>query len=126
MSQRNTHLVHNKESPRPPPNTLRVVYPLGGDKGPLSPVYHFIIARTRLGTIPGFFNGRQGFYAYAGKERATDDFDWIVLQEEEKQQKIDKTEAEPNIEQKLGTALFMVYKYLKTINNCFFFYYNFS
>ena len=97
-------MIHNKDSPRPPSNSLRVVYPLGGNNGPLCPVYHFIIARTRLGTIPGFFNGRQGFYAYAGKERATDDFDWIVI-EEEKKQDIVKTNAEPNIEKKIGIAI---------------------
>jgi len=104
VSERNTYLIHNKDSPRPPSNSLRVVYPLGGNNGPLCPVYHFIIARTRLGTIPGFFNGRQGFYAYAGKERATDDFDWIVI-EEEKKQDIVKTDAEPNIEKKIVPKL---------------------
>ena len=134
VSGRNTFLVHNKDSPSPPSNSLRVVYPLGADNGPLSPIYHFIIARTRLGTIPGFFNGKQGFYAYAGKERATDDFDWVVIEEEkkddvvieeekkedviieeEKKEDVVMTEAEPEIEQRIGISMF-IFKYLRSYN----------
>jgi len=34
----------------------------------------------RYGRIPGFWDGRVAYFAYFGKERTTEDFDWLVIE----------------------------------------------
>ena len=80
LTDRNTRLVHNHDSALPPPNCM-VVENQNITQDDPSPFHYFIIARTeRYGRIPGFWDGRVAYFAYFGKERTTEDFDWLVIE----------------------------------------------
>ena len=77
VADRNTHLVSNTDSLHPPTNALVAAYPQNNRDMVIA--YYFIIAKSKYGLIPGFWNGQNAVYAYFGKENTTEDFDWIVL-----------------------------------------------
>ena len=70
--------MHNKDSPIPPENAIKVSYP--EEIQTTKSDRYFIVARTKGGLIPGISNGHEAFYAYLGKEWATTDFEWIVVE----------------------------------------------
>ena len=68
--------MDNKDCPIPPKNAMKVTSQSAITE--TKPDFYFVIARTKDGLIPGMFNGTNATYAYAGKERSTNEFNWIL------------------------------------------------
>ena len=74
VSDKDTYLAHNIPGSDPPRNALVIAFP---EATP----YYLVVARSKFGQFPGFSKGNEAFYAFAGKEHTTRDFDWIVISE---------------------------------------------